>query len=283
MKNFKSLYMFIAITQLLTINSFWVPQVQADRLFLIDLDEQERIIKFVTDYFEIRYLSHITLQLPNIEEFVDDSPQAMSFLHSELEKLEIELYHASVKGLRYEKATFILRFTVVSVEQDGKVATVSVVEGHDVVFENSAPLVSTMRNLQHTIVLKKKLDTWKIISDEYEDYLWRMIRATNPTKDALLGAINASLNRTSNTLGIQSDTYLCSLPADSSSHPYNRNGAVEYAHQWAYTRNPKYFDFSGSGGDCTNFVNQAIHERSNAEMVFGGIQAQGGVTWLVFL
>ena len=78
MKNFKSLYMFIAITQLLTINSFWVPQVQADRLFLIDLDEQERIIKFVTDYFEIRYLSHITLQLPNIEEFVDDSPQAMS-------------------------------------------------------------------------------------------------------------------------------------------------------------------------------------------------------------
>ena len=33
---------------------------------------------------------------------------------------------------------------------------------------------------------------------------------------------------------------------------YNRESAVEYALQWADSRNPMYYDFSGIGGDCTN-------------------------------
>lgn len=39
---------------------------------------------------------------------------------------------------------------------------------------------------------------------------------------------------------------------------YNRNAAGDYAYNWAYGRNPAYRDFSGSGGDCTNFVSQAL-------------------------
>ena len=41
--------------------------------------------------------------------------------------------------------------------------------------------------------------------------------------------------------------------------PYNREAAVAYAHTWAYRRNPAYFDFSGIGGDCTNFASQCIY------------------------
>ena len=41
--------------------------------------------------------------------------------------------------------------------------------------------------------------------------------------------------------------------------PYNRRLAVEYAHRWAYGRNPEYFDFQGIGGDCTNFASQCIY------------------------
>lgn len=40
---------------------------------------------------------------------------------------------------------------------------------------------------------------------------------------------------------------------------YDRYKAVEYAHKWAYKRNPKYYDFSKIGGDCTNFIAQCIH------------------------
>lgn len=39
---------------------------------------------------------------------------------------------------------------------------------------------------------------------------------------------------------------------------YDRRSAVRYAHQWAYGRNPAYYDYEYLGGDCTNFASQCI-------------------------
>ena len=39
---------------------------------------------------------------------------------------------------------------------------------------------------------------------------------------------------------------------------YNREKVYEYAKRWAYSRNPKYYNFDPVGGDCTNFVSQCI-------------------------
>ena len=39
---------------------------------------------------------------------------------------------------------------------------------------------------------------------------------------------------------------------------YDREAAAEYAHKWAYKRNPEYYDFDGMGGDCTNFISQVL-------------------------
>ena len=41
--------------------------------------------------------------------------------------------------------------------------------------------------------------------------------------------------------------------------PYNRGAAVRYAHQWAYSRNPRYYDYEEIGGDCTNFASQCLY------------------------
>ena len=41
--------------------------------------------------------------------------------------------------------------------------------------------------------------------------------------------------------------------------PYNRAAAVAYAHQWAYRRNPSYYDYEEIGGDCTNFASQCLY------------------------
>lgn len=40
--------------------------------------------------------------------------------------------------------------------------------------------------------------------------------------------------------------------------PYDRERAVTYARRWALDRNPLFIDFTGIGGNCTNFVSQAI-------------------------
>jgi hypothetical protein len=44
--------------------------------------------------------------------------------------------------------------------------------------------------------------------------------------------------------------------------PYDRRKAVEYAHRWAYFRNPQFLDFSNLGGNCTNFASQCLYAGS---------------------
>ena len=43
---------------------------------------------------------------------------------------------------------------------------------------------------------------------------------------------------------------------------YDRYRAVEYAKRWALERNPQFANFTGIGGDCTNFVSQAVYAGS---------------------
>lgn len=40
---------------------------------------------------------------------------------------------------------------------------------------------------------------------------------------------------------------------------YNRRAAVRYALNWAFARNPRFYDFEDIGGDCTNFVSQCLY------------------------
>jgi hypothetical protein len=44
--------------------------------------------------------------------------------------------------------------------------------------------------------------------------------------------------------------------------PYDRQKAVEYGQKWALDRNPKYYDYSELGGDCTNFISQCLYAGS---------------------
>ncbi len=39
---------------------------------------------------------------------------------------------------------------------------------------------------------------------------------------------------------------------------YHRAKAVKYAETWAFRRNPRYMNFDGMGGDCTNFASQCL-------------------------
>lgn len=40
---------------------------------------------------------------------------------------------------------------------------------------------------------------------------------------------------------------------------YNRDKSIAYAHKWAYSRNPAYYNFDTLGGDCTNFISQCLY------------------------
>jgi len=54
--------------------------------------------------------------------------------------------------------------------------------------------------------------------------------------------------------------------------PYDREAVVSYARRWAMSRNPRYSDYDGLGGDCTNFASQCIYAGSgvmNYKPTFG--------------
>lgn len=40
---------------------------------------------------------------------------------------------------------------------------------------------------------------------------------------------------------------------------YDRGAAVRYALNWAFARNPRFYDFEDIGGDCTNFISQCLY------------------------
>lgn len=39
---------------------------------------------------------------------------------------------------------------------------------------------------------------------------------------------------------------------------YDRSAVVRYAEKWAFKRNPRFPNFDGMGGDCTNFASQCV-------------------------
>jgi hypothetical protein len=61
--------------------------------------------------------------------------------------------------------------------------------------------------------------------------------------------------------------------------PYDREKAVAYAHRWAFSRNPAYYDFSALGGDCTNFASQCVYAGTgimNYKPVYGWYYVNAG-------
>lgn len=39
---------------------------------------------------------------------------------------------------------------------------------------------------------------------------------------------------------------------------YDRRATVLYAHEWAFGRNPRFYNYEEIGGDCTNFASQCV-------------------------
>lgn len=43
---------------------------------------------------------------------------------------------------------------------------------------------------------------------------------------------------------------------------FNIQAALDYSYRWALGRNPRYYDFTKIGGDCTNFISQCLYAGS---------------------
>ncbi len=191
-------------------------------------------------------------------------------MQKEFDKLDLEVYKASVFQLKYQSYQYFLDFTDIKIDSSINTATVGLTEGCDIVFEVSSPSVSQMRGQKHIIQLQKESGVWKIVADGYEDYLWRLIKGSKLSYSDLRKGITESASQWTKQLAtarenpsIITQPFSSSLSSYHTISYYKRNQAVEYAHNhWSpETYNPAYPDFGkgDNGLDCTNFVNQAMY------------------------
>ena len=221
-----------------------------------DPRDEAAIKQLVHEYIKLKYEGQRTLHLPDYKTLVCiSSLQGKNFLKAERQKQAIAIYHARSNRLRYLNYHFALDYDSITISPDGTSAAISLTESHEVVFEITSSEHSLMGNLKHEIQLIKEQGCWRIVQDDYEDYLWRILHISTLSKKEILEGIDRIAERPSGLLENEPRILL----NEDSETGYERDKAVVYAQKWALDRNPDYFDFNDIGGDCTNFVSQALY------------------------
>jgi hypothetical protein len=163
--------------------------------------QQEEIKRVVQAYFEIHYRA-LSISPPKdfqqsgFGDLVSDVPEAKEFLKAEMSKLALETKYAELNGSRYVDYEFFLDFSNFNIDSAGQSATVLVVEDNAIVSENAVrgnpanPLVAQFSGLKHTITLHNEQGQWRIISDYYNDFLWRTMRQKEKTPEEMLNMLN---------------------------------------------------------------------------------------------
>lgn len=199
--------------------------------------ETKAVMDVIHAYFEARYQALHTLRLEGFDSLLSESPEAKVFWEREAKKLAVEIKHAELNQLRYTEYDFSLDYLSVKIDPATLIATIVLDEDGAVVHELSAqlnpqnPIVSHHYDIRHNIQLVKENGQWRILSDTYTDYLWRIFRETGVTPEYLL----TTMRPAPLPLGVrQQAQFSCSnLPSDNSTHDYDREGAVNYALKYA--------------------------------------------------
>lgn len=130
--------------------------------------------------------------------------------------------------------------------------------------------------LRHDFLLRKENGHWKIGEHmQWDGVFWNMVKER---KDEDFGAIPEEYYMQRKELLLEQDRQeqekrreevfqsgaqnsqnaQTSQGQGGTFHPYDREKAVAYGLSWVGYRNPKWPDFSGSGGNCQNFVSQCL-------------------------
>ena len=157
--------------------------------------DKEAIETVIDQYFQIRYKVRATMQTQDFGNVLADNRDVDEFRQTELDRQEIEIHQAKLFGLDYVKYEFFIDIKDIQFNDEEISATVTLEEGHDVVFSSTQPTVSTMRNLEHIILLTKTKTGWKIVNDDYMDYLNRVLSETGMGKEEMIDTLDQSYEK----------------------------------------------------------------------------------------
>lgn len=166
----------------------------------ISVEDEELLKKIIQEYFDRRYYA-FSLSNPDgipdnfFDDLLSDASETSVFLELELAKLRTNLNHFELNNLRYTAYEYFLEYENISFDSFSQTATVLLSKRENIIFETSAMLASgepimSSGGDKHTIVLRKEEGKWKIVSDTYRDYLWRMLRKSGASTAEILNKLD---------------------------------------------------------------------------------------------
>lgn len=207
---------------------------------------------------------------PLKDEFDTSQKYGIYTLEHEIKRVKYLKDWSKQRGIQFKNIESTVR--IKKITPAGNVIRIALEESYkfDYVYENDkdAILNSFGVGIRHSTKLTQKNDKWVIYNDWYTDCF----------EDALQSYTADMRNITSFPR--------ITMPIEEASNTsvrfrknYDREKAVAYADKycgaaWGSTNdfkyNPKYMDFNGAGGDCTNFISQVLGDKDA-----GGLRQDG--------
>jgi hypothetical protein len=139
-----------------------------------ELDEQE-VKDTINSYFSMRYK---TLQSNEPLDFsiIFDGQEidTTDWLGTERDKRDVEIFIQTIFEQYIIDYSYHLDFKTIEIDRDR--ATVELLEGNKITYENNPMYPSEMANIEHEITLIKTSDGWKVMKDAYSDDLTRLLK-----------------------------------------------------------------------------------------------------------
>ena len=167
-------------------------------------EEEAAIKKVIQKYFDRRYAAFSLSNQDGIPDtFFDDllfgAPETSDFAALELAKLRMNLRHFELNHLKYAAYEYFLTYENIAVEPISQRATIILSKSENFISEISAmlaagePIISSGSGEKHSFVLHKEEGEWKIVSDTYNDYVWRMLGNTSASTEETLNTLDSMM------------------------------------------------------------------------------------------
>lgn len=222
----------------------------------------------ITAFMECYYQSMGRLEVLNCADLFSEEDQTA--MHRDVWTLLCEIRRASLSDLTLQDYKTTLNCTAVEQQEDGTVR-VRTEEDTTMHFTASPTADSKILGMYQGFVLEGSEETsWKIRRHTAWDSAYypfmRFVAKDNGLSDGTKPPIEVGYSTVEEQRTLAEENLAARLvqqgqPAETmtAQNAYDRAAAVAYARHWAGERNGEWAEYDRYGGNCMNFVSQAIH------------------------
>lgn len=232
--------------------------------------DKNKIKAEIENIYNTRSSSFITGNTKSLNKFFDTSRnQSKWALQHEINRIKYLQDWSKSRNIKFKNITSSVRIKKINTTK--KYIKVYLEESYkfDYLynFDKNKTINSFGVGIRHSLNLTNKDNKWIILSDWYTD------------------CFEDALSRYNNSVSENITTAYTNSPK----FAYNRKKAVEYANKYCgaawgnknnFKYNPKYKDYTGKGGDCTNFISQVLSDAEGGSLSSDSAWKKGSYAWV---